>query len=193
MQDQEKELKLLITQNQAEKLLQQLPIDQCRLQTNTYYDTKERALRQKANALRIRKLEDGQCILTIKKPLNATTKYEYERPVQSDTLQGLNEEEKEWVQEHLEEVSLKELEPFVQFKTKRCICELPDAEVSIDHTKFENHDDYEIEYEYRKGHENHDGITQFNQILKPLGLHWEKNGLTKLARAIEDKKGSLFA
>lgn len=188
MPDQEKELKLLITQKQAEELLHQLPINKCYLQTNTYYDLKEKNLRQKGIALRIRKREDGQCIITIKKPLDATTKYEYERFVQSETLKDLNKEEKDWILSHLEDISLEALEPLVQFETKRCICELDQAEVCIDHTKFKNHDDYEIEYEYRQ---DHDGITQFNKILKPLGLDWKKNGLTKLARALEDKKGSL--
>lgn len=185
MQDQEQELKLLIQKDQAQALLKSLPIQETRHQVNTYYDTPNKALRQKLNAFRLRELSNGDIILTIKKPLNATTKYEYERAVQSKTLEGLNEEDRAWANAHLEGVAtIEELQPLVRFETTRSICNQPEAEISIDHTVFANHDDYEIEYEYRQ---EHDGIQRFNEILKPLNLHWEKNGATKLARALEDQ------
>lgn len=101
MQDQEQELKLLITPEQANTLLATLPLQETRTQINTYYDTKDKALRQKLYALRLRQLPNGQTILTIKKPLNATTKYEYEREVQGKTLNDLNNDEKEWVTKFL--------------------------------------------------------------------------------------------
>lgn len=89
------------------------------------------------------------------------------------------------VNTHLQGVAtLEELQPLVQFETTRSICNQPEAEISIDHTIFAHSDDYEIEYEYRQ---EHDGIRRFNEILKPLGLSWEKNGTTKLARALADQ------
>ncbi len=185
MHDQEQELKLLIQKDQAQDLLNRLPIQETRHQVNTYYDTPNKALRQKLNAFRLRELPHGEVILTIKKPINATTKYEYERVVQSNTLEELNEEEKAWANAHLEGIAtVEDLQPLVRFETTRSICNQPEAEISIDHTVFANHDDYEIEYEYRQ---DHDGIQRFNEILKPLHLHWEKNGLTKLSRALEDQ------
>lgn len=185
MHDQEQELKLLIPKDQAEALLNTLPIQETRRQVNTYYDTPNKDLRQKLNSLRLRELPSGEVILTIKKPLNATTKYEYERLVQSKTLEELNEEEKAWVNDHLEgTTTIENLYPLVRFETIRSILKQPEAEISIDHTIFSHHDDYEIEYEYRQ---DHDGIQRFNEILKPYGLRWEKNGATKLARALEDQ------
>lgn len=190
MNDKEQELKILLTKEQADTLLRQHHFLPARIQTNTYYDTKEQTLRKAGMALRIRTIlpdpSDPQAeavyILTIKKPLNRTTKYEYEQEIHTNRLKDLTLEQKAWIQDHLD---LSEpLEPVATFQTERAICNLPDAEYSIDHTTFAGHDDYEAEYEYRT---DHDGISAFNSLLKPAGLAWEENGPSKIARAMMDQ------
>lgn len=186
MHDQERELKVILTKEQAEKLLDQIPFEKPRTQINTYYDSPEGAFKEKGIALRIRQIVrdhgDDEWILTIKKPLDAITKYEYEKPTSAHSLDKLPVEDILWIKSHIQIPD--NIEKLVSFKTERRIVQLDHAEVSLDHTFFANHDDYEIEYEYRT---DHDGVQAFNELLKPLNIHFEKNCLSKLARAILDK------
>lgn len=191
MKDQERELKVLLSKEQADTLLKQNTFKPARIQTNTYYDTDDLDLRKEGMALRIRTIKPDPGIpdskpvhiLTIKKPLDSITKYEYEREIHTDSLSGLNQEEQEWIRSHLS--MNKPLRPIAHFQTERSICELPQAEYSIDHTVFDHHDDYEAEYEYRQ---DHDGIQAFNTILKPAGVKWTENGPSKIARAMMNSK-----
>lgn len=194
MQDTERELKAMLSQEQADKLLKSSAFTETRVQKNTYYDNPDQSLKQNGMALRIRTIESDQVsnqkhpveakyILTIKKPLDSITKYEYERPVHTNKLKDLNEEERSWVQDHLNaDQTLDSLNPIASFTTTRHICQFPDAEYSVDHTVFDHHEDYEAEYEYRK---QHDGIKAFNRILSAAGLQWTKNGPSKIARAFQ--------
>lgn len=188
MNDQERELKVLISKEQADTLLRQNRFMPARRQINTYYDTADRTLRRQGIAARIRTIkgqtedDPDQYILTVKKPLDSITKYEFERPVHTNVLSDLNEEEADWIHQKIEESE--PLQPVATFMTDRSICTLPDAEYSIDHTRFRNHDDYEAEYEYRT---DHDGISAFNKILEPAGIQWKENGPSKIARAMLDQ------
>lgn len=181
MSDQERELKVLLTKENYEKLCTLIPCDEQRLQINTYYDTPDQALKARGFACRIRETQ-GKYILTIKKPLDSITKYEYEKEVSAPTVSELDPEDRSWM---LEKISLGDIElhPFVTFETIRRITQLENAELSLDETHFPKHTDYEIEYEYRK---DHNGISVFNQILERAGLQYEKNCMSKLARAVQD-------
>lgn len=182
MSDQERELKVLLSKEQYQTLLKSLKFDHIRTHVNTYYDDDQGSLKSRGMALRIRQTE-GKNILTIKKPLDAITKYEYEISVHTSDFSKLNPSEKEWIDNHMPfQMSF---HPIVTFTTIRHILNLPDAEVSLDETQFRNHTDYEIEYEYR--HE-HDGITVFNHLLQPAGIQFTKNGPSKLARAMRDQE-----
>lgn len=187
MHDQERELKVILNKEQAEKLIHQIQFEKPRTQINTYYDSPRGTFKEKGIALRIRHIVrdngDDEWILTIKKPLDAITKYEYEKPTTAQSLEELAEEDIAWIKSHIPFPD--DIEKLVSFKTERRILELNNAEVSLDHTFFANHDDYEIEYEYRS---DHDGIKAFNELLKPLNVQFEKNCLSKLARAVLDKK-----
>ncbi len=182
MSDQERELKVLLNRDQYLTLLHHLPIDHTRTQINTYYDDDCGTLKSRGSAVRIRQTE-GQNILTVKKPLDAITKYEYERPVHTSEFNELNENEKSWLENHIS-FSPVALHPIVSFTTIRNIINTGKAEISLDETKFAHHTDYEIEYEYRC---DHDGLSEFNRLLASTGLKYTKNGPSKLARAIQDQ------
>ncbi len=189
MNDQERELKILISKDQYDKLENLYPFDICREQINTYYDNTAGDLKQRQMGLRIRQIpkQNGKCeyILTLKAPLDSITKHEYERVVNAPTLDQLSIETKDWLEEKLDHVApLDDFLPILKTRTIRKIYELPEAEFCLDYTEFAHHSDYEAEYEYTK---DHDGIAQFNALLAPAGLKYEKNCPSKLARAVMDQ------
>ncbi len=189
MNDQERELKTLITKEQYDKLESLYPFSICREQINTYYDNAAKDLQARRMGLRIRQIpkSDGtsEYILTLKKPLDAITKYEYERIVNAPTLDQLEPEVKEWLEDKLDHLApLSDFHPTLKTRTVRKIYEMPQAELCLDYTEFAHHSDYEAEYEY---HHEHDGIKKFNELLAPAGVVYEKNCPSKLARAVMDQ------
>lgn len=177
----ERELKVLLTKEQYEKLLHSYDFDKTITQTNTYYDTEDSQLKNLGGALRIRNIGE-QNILTLKLPQDAITKQEYEIPVHTSDIHELSPEEKKTITDHVD--LKKDVSPIARFTTIRNLKYLPNAELCLDENHFGNVTDYELEYEYTT---DHDGIQVLNDILKPLGLHFEKNGPSKLARAISYK------
>lgn len=183
MNNMERELKTLVSKEQFEQLMTLVMPDECRIQINTYYDTPDGALKKQGIALRIRQIENSN-ILTMKKPLDAITKYEFERPVSASNLNELNQEEQQWIIDHLGEGhDLKQLKTVVTTTTERCIKKTDDAEICLDKTDFAHHTDYEIEYEYTR---DHDGISIYKNLLNQIGITYEKNCPSKLARAVKD-------
>lgn len=161
----ERELKCLLTQEQFRQILPQF--GNAKNQTNRYY-TNDYATKHHI-AYRIREIE-GKTITTIKLPNDETSHIE------------LESEDEAQIQAWKKTYHLNELEPLTQFTTYRRIIETTDATICLDETHYEKRIDYEIEYEYKV---DHDGISKFNQWLKPYGLIWEKNPPTKLARALK--------
>lgn len=187
MNNQERELKVLLTQQQANQLLNQIDFQKPRIQINTYYDNPDQFYKSQGIALRIRQIvgEQGndQWILTIKKPLDSITKYEYEKETTAHTLDQLTKEDIAWIQSYIPMPD--DLQTLVSFKTERWIYDLNEAEISLDHTYFQYSDDYEIEYEYKSDSAS---IEAFNALLKPFNIEFKKNCHGKLARAIKDQK-----
>lgn len=177
-QNTERELKMLLTKEQYEALKSHLKWDECFEQTNTYYDDDQQSLKQAGCALRIRQT-GGKQIVTVKKPKDAITKEEYEFETKSDSMENLNEQEKEQIASH---VSLAgPVHPTARFHTLRCIHSYDKGDLCLDKTQFPETTDYELEYEYSQ---DHDGISFLNDLLAPFGLQYEKNGPSKLARAM---------
>lgn len=187
MNNQERELKVLLTEEQAKQLLNRIDFQKPRTQINTYYDNPDQFYKSQGIALRIRQIvgEQGndQWILTIKKPLDSITKYEYEKETTAHTLEQLSKEDITWIQSFIPMPD--DLQNLVSFKTVRWIYALNDAEISLDHTYFQYSDDYEIEYEYKSDSAS---IEAFNLLLKPFNIEFQKNCHSKLARAIKDQK-----
>lgn len=175
----ERELKLLVSKEEFHSLLKTLPFSEPWTQTNTYYDSADQIIRKQGGALRIRTI-GSKHILTLKIRKDEITHYEYEKEIPTDQLEKIQDPEiLGWLKEYHIPSNLKKT---AQFTTIRQVYECENAELCADETEYTDHIDYEIEYEY---HRNHDGISEFNQILAQIGQKYIKNCPSKIARAFK--------
>lgn len=173
----EKELKILVTKEQFQKLANTYAPLHYNSQTNTYYDTLNNDIRNKRGAMRIRFI-NNQYIFTLKMHSDEGL-LEYECEVEEDSISALNKIE---IIELLEKFNIHS--PFHiigQLKTNRATIEDEYAELCFDENFYNNTCDYEIEYEYKK---EHDGITRFNDILSYIDVKYEKNCISKIQRGL---------
>lgn len=179
MYDQiERELKVLITKDEYETLLRSYDFGKPVIQKNVYFDDDKGSVRQ-LGALRIRTV-NGKRILTLKIRKDSITQTELEKETDTENISAITDSEiRNWFA--LYQIP-DALHRFASSETVRRIAELPNAELCLDISRFGNHTDYEIEYEYKK---DHDGIHCFNEILSRVGLVYEKNAPSKLARAVQ--------
>ena len=178
----ERELKCLLTKEQYENILKSYDFPIEIFQSNTYYDTEDEFLKNMKSAMRIRTI-DSTYIFTLKIRTDSITLIELEKEVKDDIIEHAFEDEEisSWLKKYKIPVQVHKT---VELTTKRKLQKLPKAELCLDQTNFYGTIDYEIEYEYT---EEHDGIYEFNQILAPFGLQYEKNCPSKVARAVQYK------
>lgn len=180
MKPTERELKTLINQESAKKLLNSYDFLQPIIQKNTYYDTPDQYLKSLNGAIRIRAIENTY-IFTLKIRKDDITHYEFEKEINTDKLHSIQDEEiAEWVNQF--HIDLNQCKETVSFTTKRYVCNLEKATLCLDFTTFNNKEDIEFEYEYK---EEHDGIDAFNEILSEIHMKYTKNAPSKIARAFE--------
>jgi uncharacterized protein YjbK len=179
----ERELKILLTKEQYEKILHSYDFDEIIHQSNQYFDTPQETLKNNQIALRLRTKND-KIIFTLKKRKDATAQIELEKEADASSLNDIQDQQiLDWMKEY--QIERSQLLPSVCVSTIRHFKKLPNAELCLDEQTFENGEhDYELEYEYTK---EHNGIEEFNQILAPLHLAYEKNCPTKVARAVARK------
>ncbi len=174
----ERELKLLVDEDTFHAILRTYSFSDPWKQTNTYYDTKDRNLKKRKSAMRIRRIGD-QRIFTLKIRTDAITHIELEKEIFVDTIQDIQDEEiLSWFQTYDIPMNVEEI---ISFTTIRQVYETPEAEICADITMYQNHTDYEIEYEYKI---DHDGERVFNTMLKPFEIEYKKNCPSKIARAL---------
>lgn len=176
----ERELKILINeeiyQNIANSYDFHIPIEQ----TNTYYDDKNKTIKNMHGALRIRTIHD-QYFFTLKIKKDEYTHYEFEKEIDTNILENIQDPEiLQWLKKYNIPKNLKQT---ATFTTIRRTYDFNNGELCLDKTFYPNHTDYELEYEYTN---DHDGISFFNSILKPYHLEWKKNCPSKIARAFLD-------
>ena len=175
---EEHELKVMLTKEQFETLLHAYDFPILLEQINTYYDTPKGAVKDLPGAVRIRRV-DGKDIFTFKQRKDSQTQYELEKEIPVGSLDQIEDPEiLGWLQEA--GIDVKVLKPITTFTTWRHMIKTENAEICLDKTVYPHKTDYEIEYEYKK---DHDGLSAFNQFLKPAGIIYEKNGPSKIARA----------
>ncbi len=174
----EKELKLLVTKEQFNKIINSYEFSKPWKQTNTYYDTEDNDIKIKGGAMRIRKIGDKK-IFTLKIRIDFITLHEYEKEINCETIEEIQDEE---ILSWISKLNLtKPVHKTISFDTYRQVFENDKAELCADQTIFNgSHTDYEIEYEYKV---EHNGIQEFNKILNNFGLSYEKNCPSKIARA----------
>lgn len=174
----ERELKILITEKDMNFIIKSYDLKNYKIQTNTYYDTEDRKIKQKQGAVRIRTINDTY-IFTLKIRKDSIAHFEYEKQVSTNELSKIDDPEVlHWLNMH--EISIADLKPIASFTTKRYEKDLKNAILCADITNFGNYTDYELEYEYKY---EHDGISYFNQILSQIHKHYTKNCPSKIARA----------
>ena len=157
----ERELKILVSKEQFQKILNSYEFKKPIIQTNTYYDTNDQKIKHMNGALRIRTIENTH-IFTLKIKKDSITHYEYEKEIQATNINEIKDPEVlNWIKEY----------------------DIP-TNICADITSYENHIDYELEYEYI---DNHDGISFFNHILNKINMKYEKNCPSKIARAMNDQ------
>lgn len=176
----ERELKLLITEDQYNTIIHSYDFSEPFYQTNTFYDTPDRKVKAAGGAMRIRKKGDTN-IFTLKIRTDPITHIEYEKEIDVDRIQDIKDPEiLGWLAKyHIPQ----EVHILVSFTTERRVLITENAEFSVDKTTFQNMTDYELEYEYTK---DHDGITVFNELLQPFGLKYIKNNPGKFSRAMHN-------
>ncbi len=176
----ERELKILVEKNIFKEIIENYEFSKPWKQMNTYYDTKDEYIKNHNGAMRIRTI-GSKHIFTLKMRIDEITHVELEKEVESSTIKELEDEE---VLGWLKKYGIpKEVKPTVTFCTQRQTFDLEHGQLCADRTEFDNHVDYEIEYEYS---DEHDGIGVLNQILEPFHIQYKKNCSSKIARAIAD-------
>lgn len=174
----EKEFKLLVDEEVFYKLCSFYPQLQFKKQVNTYYDTIDHQIQKRKGAMRIREVND-EYIFTLKLWKDEDL-LEFECEVDDNTLASLQKDE---VQELLTAYDIQgELYELTTLITHRGMIITDDAELCFDINEYNNHKDYEIEYEYKR---DHDGYEVFNKILKQVSLSYTKNCSSKIKRALD--------
>lgn len=177
----EKEFKLLVNEEQFKTLLAFYPSATFHKQVNTYYDRNDLEIRKAKGAMRIREVHDT-LIFTLKLHREDGL-HEYECEVEkNDPSVFENEQIQTLLMEHHLQGPFEEM---ASLTTYRAVIDTGYAELCFDHSYYNGHEDFEIEYEFKK---DHDGLTPFNQILSQIGLHYEKNCTSKIRRALSTKK-----
>lgn len=178
MKNLEIEYKLLCSKEQFEQLSALYQPLKFIKQVNTYYDTEDQQLRQLHCAMRIREKE-GSFIFTLKEPMEEGH-LEHEWILNDNSINAIMNHNE--IQELLHRLNIqKELHVTAHLETYRAVVQLHQAELCFDINHYSNQTDYEIEYECT---EPHDGKAIFNQILNQVDLHYEKNCMSKIARAL---------
>lgn len=177
----ERELKILVSKEQFQKILNSYEFKKPIIQTNTYYDTNDKKIKHMNGALRIRTIENTH-IFTLKIKKDSITHYEYEKEIQTTNINEIKDTEiLGWIKEYDIPTNIK---PITSFRTERYTYNFEHGQLCADITSYENHIDYELEYEYI---DNHDGISFFNHILNNINTKYEKNCPSKIARAMNDQ------
>lgn len=88
----ERELKILVSKEQFQKILNSYEFKKPIIQTNTYYDTNDQKIKHMNGALRIRTFENTH-IFTLKIKKDSITHYEYEKEIQTTNINEIKDPE----------------------------------------------------------------------------------------------------
>lgn len=171
------EHKILLTKQEFEKLIKGYENIKFITQVNTYYDTEDQQLKSKKMAMRIRTINDKH-IFTLKQPTKQGV-IEHECDVAENSIVAIKDNR---IQSLLDSIGVKNnIVSLGSLTTHRAIVSLDNAELCFDINEYNGITDYEVEYEYTK---KHDGIPEFNNILKCINKSFTKNCKSKIGRAL---------
>lgn len=184
----ERELKTLITQNQAQQIAHNYPFAAEFAQINVYFDTNANSLRDLGAAVRIRRFDDyAELTLKLRQTKEAArTITEFTDRLDTATADGFIANDQlpttGTVARELNKLNVAptQLHKFAQMTTKRRECELPGCKLVLDDNLYmDGTQDFELEIEYEEA----DAATQ---LMTGLTHHFKikgRRGSNKIARA----------
>lgn len=174
------EYKTLLDEDQFEQLRSHMNAQEPTLQINTYYDTASLDLMQQHCMCRIRESK-GSFLFTLKIPQEKGV-MEYEQALVSPSLETAE------IAAFLNTlgIDVKDLHVLTQSNTLRYEHKDPWGTWCLDETQFQNHKDYEVEYELHQDQSN--AYDHYCKTLAALGISFKNHSQPKFLRALYSAK-----
>ncbi|ASS90538.1 CYTH domain-containing protein [Aeribacillus pallidus] len=168
VQELEIEFKNLLTKEEFHRLADffQLTEKDFAEQENYYFDTKCFALKNHGAALRIRKKKE-QYVLTLKEPYHVGLLETHQFLTDQEAVSAIHESVFPKEGSVVEKIKQLEIKPesllcFGSLITSRATKKYKNGEIVLDHSRYENREDFEIEFE---AEDETEGKQQFWEIL----------------------------
>ena len=181
------EAKVILSRQDYKKVFDTLKtkITDTHTQTNFYIDSQDRVLKKNDIALRIREY-NRTYVLTCKTPLSEGLLEKNQELSEKVALEmiNLNRFPSGGIQDFLEllDIDVSNLEVLASLTTRRNELSIDSSKISLDENTYGNKVDYEIEVEDSAMKLAEDRIEE---ILKPLGITYYLNKVSKQMRAIK--------
>ena len=181
------EAKVILSRQDYKKVFDTLKtkITDTHTQTNFYIDSQDRVLKKNDIALRIREY-NRTYVLTCKTPLSEGLLEKNQESSEKVALEmiNLNRFPSGGIQDFLEllDIDVSNLEVLASLTTRRNELSIDSSKISLDENTYGNKVDYEIEVEDSAMKLAEDRIEE---ILKPLGITYSLNKVSKQMRAIK--------
>ena len=181
------EAKVILSRQDYKKVFDTLKtkITDTHTQTNFYIDSQDRVLKKNDIALRIREY-NRTYVLTCKTPLSEGLLEKNQELSERVALEmiNLNRFPSGGIQDFLEllDIDVSNLEVLASLTTRRNELSIDSSKISLDENTYGNKVDYEIEVEDSAMKLAEDRIEE---ILKPLGITYSLNKVSKQMRAIK--------
>ena len=181
------EAKVILSRQDYKKVFDTLKtkITDTHTQTNFYIDSQDRVLKKNDIALRIREY-NRTYVLTCKTPLSEGLLEKNQELSEKVGLEmiNLNRFPSGGIQDFLEllDIDVSNLEVLASLTTRRNELSIDSSKISLDENTYGNKVDYEIEVEDSAMKLAEDRIEE---ILKPLGITYSLNKVSKQMRAIK--------
>ena len=181
------EAKVILSRQDYKKVVDTLKtkITDTHTQTNFYIDSQDRVLKKNDIALRIREY-NRTYVLTCKTPLSEGLLEKNQELSEKVALEmiNLNRFPSGGIQDFLEllDIDVSNLEVLASLTTRRNELSIDSSKISLDENTYGNKVDYEIEVEDSAMKLAEDRIEE---ILKPLGITYSLNKVSKQMRAIK--------
>ncbi|KAF2422825.1 CYTH domain-containing protein [Bacillus subtilis] len=156
-------------------------------QKNHYFDTDSFALKQKHAALRIRR-KNGKYVLTLKEPADVGLLETHQQLSEVSDLAGFSVPEGPVKDQlHKLQIDTDAIQYFGSLATNRAEKETEKGLIVLDHSRYLNKEDYEIEFEAADWHE---GRQAFEQLLQQFSIP-QRETKNKILRFYEEKRKSI--
>ena len=181
------EAKVILSRQDYKKVFDTLKtkITDTHTQTNFYIDSQDRVLKKNDIALRIREY-NRTYVLTCKTPLSEGLLEKNQELSEKVALEmiNLNRFPSGGIQDFLEllDIDVSNLEVLASLTTRRNELSIDSSKISLDENTYGNKVDYEIEVEDSAMKLAEDRVEE---ILKPLGITYSLNKVSKQMRAIK--------